>query len=79
MARAAGGLRARLGDVFLGRPLLRRLLWHARRISGGMDERLLLRVALVVLLITLVLSVLALLVEGRAVTIDALAQSSPGS
>jgi voltage-gated potassium channel len=75
MVKAPAGLRARLGNVLLGRPFLRRLSWHARRISSALDERLLIRVISCVLLITIALSMLVLVVEGRPITMESLAAS----
>ncbi len=69
------GIRARLSDFFFDRPFLRRLSWHARRVSGAMDRRKLLRISVAVVGITLLLALLVNLVEGRPITPETTAQS----
>ena len=75
MSAAKAGLRTRLGDLILGRPFLRRLSWHARRVAGAVDRRFLLRLVVTVMLITVVLAIMATVVEGRPLTLEAFAVS----
>lgn len=52
------------------RPFLRRLSWHARRFTGAVNPRNVLRIALAVSAITVILAVLVLAVEGKPITPD---------
>jgi voltage-gated potassium channel len=74
-ARSSPGIRARLGNFLLDRPFLRRLTWHARRVSGAMDRKNMLRISIAVVAITLLLALLVNVVEGRPITFDTMATS----
>jgi voltage-gated potassium channel len=67
-------LRRRLSAVFLSSPTLRRLAWHARRVSRSLDRRFVLRAVRVIVVFVLLAAVVVWLVE-RDRTIATLADS----
>jgi voltage-gated potassium channel len=67
-------LRRRLSAVFLSSPTLRRLVWHARRVSRSLDRRFVLRAVRVIVVFVLLAAVIVWLVE-RDRTIATLADS----